>query len=81
MARPVDRPTRADLGAPSGRLVVAEHQPITIMTNAARSPALGDPAAAGLTGTTADWIVQSLVWSVALVAVFAPLAVVRYRRS
>jgi ABC transporter DrrB family efflux protein len=60
---------------------VAEHQPITIMTNAVRSLALGDPAAAGLTGSTADWVVQSLAWSVALVAVFAPLAVVRYRRS
>ncbi len=59
----------------------AEHQPITVMANAVRSLALGDPAAAGLTGTTAHWVALSLVWSVALVALFAPLAVARYRRS
>jgi ABC-2 type transport system permease protein len=60
---------------------IAEHQPITVMTNAVRSLALGDPAAAGLTGSSAHWVVLSLVWSAGLVAVFAPLAVLRYRRS
>ena len=60
---------------------VAEHQPITTMVNAARSLALGDPAAAGLGHSTAYWVVLSLAWSTALVAVFAPLAVARYRRS
>jgi ABC-2 type transport system permease protein len=60
---------------------VAEHQPITVMTNAVRSLVLGDPAAAGLTGSTAHWVVLSLLWSAGLVAVFAPLAVARYRRS
>jgi ABC-2 type transport system permease protein len=60
---------------------VAEHQPITTMVNAARSLALGDPAAAGLSHSTAYWVVLSLAWSAALVAVFAPLAVARYRRS
>jgi ABC transporter DrrB family efflux protein len=60
---------------------VAEHQPITVMTNAVRSLVLGDPAAAGLSGSTAHWVVLSLLWSAGLVAVFAPLAVARYRRS
>jgi ABC transporter DrrB family efflux protein len=60
---------------------IAEHQPITAMVNAVRSLALGDPAQAGLSGTTAHWVVLSLAWSVALVAVAAPVAVARYRRS
>jgi hypothetical protein len=60
---------------------IAEHQPITVMTNAVRSLALGDPALAGLSGSTAHWVVLSLAWSVAIVALFAPLAVLRYRRS
>jgi ABC-type multidrug transport system permease subunit len=60
---------------------IAEHQPITVMVNAVRSLALGDPAAAGLSGTTAHWVVLSLIWSAVLVAAFAPLAVARYRRG
>jgi ABC-2 type transport system permease protein len=60
---------------------IAEHQPITVMTNAVRSLALGDPSMAGLSGTTAHWVVLSLLWSAGLVLVFAPLAVARYRRS
>ncbi|HEX6568967.1 MAG TPA: ABC transporter permease [Acidimicrobiales bacterium] len=60
---------------------IAEHQPIAVMTNAVRSLALGDPALAGLAGSTAHWVVLSLVWSAGVVAVFAPLAVLRYRRS
>jgi ABC transporter DrrB family efflux protein len=59
---------------------VAENQPITAMTNAVRSLTLGDPALAGLSHSTTHWIVVSLLWAAALVAVFAPLAVVRYRR-
>jgi len=60
---------------------VAEHQPLTIMTNAVRSLALGDPALAGLDHSIGHWVGLSLVWSAALIAVFAPLAVARYRRS
>ncbi|HET6951458.1 MAG TPA: ABC transporter permease [Acidimicrobiales bacterium] len=60
---------------------VAEHQPLTAMTNAVRSLALGDPALAGLSGSTTHWVVMSLVWSAGLMAVFAPLAVARYRRT
>jgi ABC-2 type transport system permease protein len=59
---------------------IAEHQPITVMTNAVRSLALGDPALAGLSGSTAHWVLLSLAWTVGIVAVFAPLAVRRYRR-
>ncbi|HEV7758636.1 MAG TPA: ABC transporter permease [Acidimicrobiales bacterium] len=60
---------------------IAEHQPLTIMTNAVRSLALGGADAAGLSGSTTHWVVLSLVWSAGLVLVFAPLAVARYRSS
>jgi ABC transporter DrrB family efflux protein len=59
---------------------IAEHQPITVMTNAVRSLALGDPALAGLSGTTAHYVTVSLMWAAGLVAVFAPLAVARFRK-
>jgi ABC transporter DrrB family efflux protein len=60
---------------------IAEHQPVTVMSNAVRALALGDPARAGLSHGTGYWVVLSLVWSAAIVALFAPLAVARYRRS
>ena len=59
---------------------VAEHQPVTVVTDAVRSLALGDPAAAGLDGSTAGSVGLALAWTAGLVAVFAPLAVQRYRR-
>ena len=59
---------------------IAEHQPITVVTNAVRSLALGSPQAAGLSGSTAHWVVLALAWTVGIVVVFAPLAVRRYRR-
>lgn len=60
---------------------IAEHQPVTIMSNAARSLALGNPAVAGLGHTTAYWVVLSVVWAAGLVVLFAPLAIIGYRRS
>jgi ABC transporter DrrB family efflux protein len=60
---------------------IAEHQPITVMANAVRSLALGDPALAGLGHTTSYWVSLSLIWSAALVVVLAPVAVVLYRRA
>lgn len=60
---------------------IAEYQPVTIMSNAVRSLALGNPAAAGLGHTTTYWILLSLAWAAGLVVIFAPLAIIRYRRS
>jgi ABC transporter DrrB family efflux protein len=60
---------------------IAEHQPITAMTNAVRSLCVGDPALIGLSGSITHWVLLSLAWSVGLVLVFAPLAVARYRRG
>jgi ABC transporter DrrB family efflux protein len=60
---------------------IAENQPITLMTDAVRCLALGDPAAAGLTGTTSHYVIASLLWSAGITAVFATLAVAKYRRG
>lgn len=60
---------------------VAGHQPVTIMCNAVRSLALGDPALAGLGHTTTYWALLSLAWAAGITLVFAPLAATLYRRS
>jgi ABC-2 type transport system permease protein len=60
---------------------IAAHQPVTVMSNAVRALALGDPAMAGLGHTTAYWVTLSLIWSAGILAIFAPLAVARYQRS
>jgi ABC transporter DrrB family efflux protein len=60
---------------------IAEHQPVTIMINAVRSLALGNPAAASLGHTTTYWVVLSLVWAACLILIFAPLAAFGYSRS
>jgi ABC transporter DrrB family efflux protein len=49
------------------------HQPLTINVNAVRALVLGGP--------TMTPVLQSIAWSVAIVAVFAPIAVARYRRA
>jgi ABC-2 type transport system permease protein len=51
----------------------AEHQPVTAAINAVRALVLGGP--------TASDVLTSIAWCVGIVAVFAPLAVSRYRRS
>lgn len=60
---------------------IAAHQPVTIMCNAVRSLALGNPAVAGLGHTTTYWVILSLVWAAGLVVIFAPLAAIGYSRS
>src|SRR5262245_16753280 len=53
--------------------VFADHQPVTITVNAARDLVLGYPAAGN--------VLASIAWSVGILAVFAPLAVRKYRRA
>jgi ABC-type multidrug transport system permease subunit len=60
---------------------VAEHQPVSAMINAVRSLALGDPSLAGLDHSTGYWVTLAMIWSAAILAVLAPLAVWLYRRS
>jgi ABC-2 type transport system permease protein len=59
---------------------VAEHQPVTAMVGAVRALTLGDQAEV-LLGHGAAWFVaRALLWSVAVVAVFLPLATWRFSR-
>lgn len=51
----------------------AENQPITIIANAIRGLTL--------TGDVGDYLWQSVLWIVGIVAVFGPLAVRQYRRA
>jgi ABC-2 type transport system permease protein/oleandomycin transport system permease protein len=53
--------------------VFAENQPVSATASAARALVLGEPAQ--------SYVLQSIAWSVVVVAVFAPLAVWRYRRA
>ncbi|HEY4378446.1 MAG TPA: ABC transporter permease [Acidimicrobiales bacterium] len=53
--------------------VFSAHQPVTITVNAVRSLVLGH-------GAMLVPALQAIAWSVAIIAVFAPLAVSRYRK-
>jgi ABC transporter DrrB family efflux protein len=60
---------------------IAEHQPVTYMVDSVRALTLG-PSAEALLGHPAGYFVaRALLWSLALVAAFAPVAVARYRRG
>ena len=58
----------------------AAHQPISVMCNAVRSLMLGGPQQVGIGHTTTYWVVLSLVWCVAIAAVFLPLCAARFGR-
>jgi ABC-2 type transport system permease protein/oleandomycin transport system permease protein len=51
----------------------ASRQPVSVTVNAVRALSIGGP--------TVTPVLQSLAWSVGIVAVFAPLAVSRYRKA
>ena len=60
---------------------IAEHQPITAMVGSVRALTIGADAEQVL-GHSAGWFtVRALLWSAAIIAVFAPLAVRRFARS
>jgi ABC transporter DrrB family efflux protein len=50
----------------------AEHQPLSITVDAVRACCIGGP--------TATKVLQSIAWSVGIIAVFAPIAVRKYRQ-
>jgi ABC transporter DrrB family efflux protein len=52
---------------------LARHQPLTPMVDSVRALTLGQPAGRQL--------VDALIWTPAIICVFAPLAVIRYRRG
>jgi ABC-2 type transport system permease protein/oleandomycin transport system permease protein len=56
----------------------AEHQPVSVTASAVRGLLIGQiPGVAA----TSWYVIQALIWCVGLIAVFAPLAVRRYRRA
>ena len=59
---------------------IAQHQPITYMVDSVRAWVIEDPV--GVLGHSAGYFTaRALLWSVALVAVFAPIAIARYRKG
>jgi ABC-2 type transport system permease protein len=59
----------------------AEHQPITVMVDAVRALTQGPAAELQLGHSAGYYVIRSLVWAAAIVAVFAPIAVARFRRG
>ncbi len=65
----------------------AAHQPVTVVVSAARGLMLGPEAAADLqasgvfTTSTTGYVIQSVLWIVAILAVFVPLAIRRFNRG
>jgi len=66
---------------PSWLRVFAEHQPLTYMVDAVRALTLGPDAQALLGHPTSYFVTRSLVWTVAIMAVALPVAVIKYRRG
>jgi ABC-2 type transport system permease protein/oleandomycin transport system permease protein len=63
---------------PSWLQPFAEHQPVSVTATAVRALCLGGDAV-GV--STASYVFRSLAWDVAILIVFAPIAVWRYRRT
>jgi len=59
----------------------AANQPITMMVDAVRALTQGPSAVAVLGHPARYFVVRSLLWAAAMVVVFAPLAVARYRKG
>jgi ABC-2 type transport system permease protein len=66
---------------PAWLQVFAKHQPLTYMVDAVRSLTLGPHAQALLGHPTSYFVVRALMWTLAVIAVFVPLAVAKYRRG
>ncbi len=66
---------------PGWMQAVAEIQPMTLMVDAVRSLTLGAAADRLLDHATGWYVTRSLAWGAAIVAIFAPLAVARFRRG
>ena len=61
--------------------VFARHQPLTYMVDSVRALTLGDRAQVELGHPGSYYVVRALLWTAAIVALFAPLAVARFRRG
>jgi ABC-type multidrug transport system permease subunit len=61
--------------------VFGKYQPLTDMVDAVRALTLGSRADVVLGQPASHYVVRALVWTVAILALSAPLAVARYRRG
>ncbi len=61
--------------------VFASHQPLTYMVDSVRSLTLGPHAQTLLGHPTSYFVIRALLWTLAIIAVFVPLAVAKYRRG
>jgi ABC-2 type transport system permease protein len=61
--------------------VFASHQPLTYMVDAVRALTLGPQAHVLLGHSPSYFVVRAVIWAVAIVVVFLPLAVFRYRQG
>jgi ABC-2 type transport system permease protein len=61
--------------------VFAKHQPLTDMVDSVRALTLGTDARVLLGHAASYYVVRSLIWTAAILAVAGPLAVSRYRRG
>jgi ABC-2 type transport system permease protein len=59
----------------------AEHQPITMMVDSVRALTQGSMAESLLGHGAGFYVSRALLWSAGIIVVFAPLAVMRYRRG
>ncbi|HEX4282522.1 MAG TPA: ABC transporter permease [Solirubrobacteraceae bacterium] len=66
---------------PSWLRVFAEHQPLTYMVDAVRALTLGPHSQALLGHPGSYFVSRSLMWTLAIIAVALPIAVVKYRRG
>jgi ABC-2 type transport system permease protein len=66
---------------PNWLRVFAENQPITPMVDAVRALTLGSAATTMLGHDANYFLTRALLWAAVIVAVFAPIAILRYRRS
>jgi ABC-2 type transport system permease protein/oleandomycin transport system permease protein len=58
----------------------ARNQPLSQVANAVRGLMDGSAGAALVEHSTGHYVITSLLWSAAIIAVFAPLAIRAYRR-
>ena len=61
--------------------VFAKHQPLTYMVDSVRALTVGPHAQALLGHPTSYFLVRALAWTVAILAVFLPIAVAKSSRS
>jgi ABC-2 type transport system permease protein len=66
---------------PSWLRVFAEHQPLTYMVDSVRALSLGPEAHALLGHPTGYFVTRAGIWTVAIMAVFLPLAIAKFRRG